>query len=107
MANRHATVLIAGGSIAGLALANMLEAAGIDYLVLEKYPKIAPDLGASIAIFSNAARILDQLGCYSGVEEIHHYEDVYDELRTVNPEGKHITSITNTAGQMRQRLSDA
>lgn len=47
--HRH-TVLIAGGSIAGLTLANILEQLGINYLVLEKYGKIAPDMGASIGV---------------------------------------------------------
>ncbi|KAK7057609.1 monooxygenase FAD-binding protein [Favolaschia claudopus] len=60
-------VLIAGGSIAGLALANMLEQVGIDFLVLEAYPEIAPQVGASIGFFPNGCRILDQIGCYDGV----------------------------------------
>jgi 2-polyprenyl-6-methoxyphenol hydroxylase-like FAD-dependent oxidoreductase len=67
--HRHTTVLIVGGSIAGLTLANTLEQLGIDYLVLEKYRKIAPDVGASICIFPNGFRILDQLGCYNRIME--------------------------------------
>lgn len=60
-------VLIVGGSIAGLVLANMLEQVGIDFLVLEAYPEIAPQVGASIGFFPNGCRILDQIGCYDGV----------------------------------------
>uniref|UniRef100_A0A4E9E3Q1 FAD-binding domain-containing protein n=1 Tax=Gibberella zeae TaxID=5518 RepID=A0A4E9E3Q1_GIBZA len=57
------TVIIAGGGIAGLTLANMLEKADIDYVLLESYEKIAPQVGASIGLQSNGLRIIDQLGC--------------------------------------------
>ncbi|KAF8146894.1 hypothetical protein K438DRAFT_1868558 [Mycena galopus ATCC 62051] len=67
MEKQNFKVLIAGGSIAGLALANMLEQVGIDFLVLEAYPEIAPQVGASIGFFPNGCRILDQIGCYDGV----------------------------------------
>ncbi|KAF7351053.1 Monooxygenase FAD-binding protein [Mycena sanguinolenta] len=67
MGEHNFKVLIAGGSIAGLVLANMLEQVGIDFLVLEAYPEIAPQVGASIGFFPNGCRILDQIGCYDGV----------------------------------------
>lgn len=54
-------VIIAGGSVAGLTLANALEKAGVDYLVLEK-GDIAPQLGASISIFCHISKVFDQLG---------------------------------------------
>ncbi|KAG7054522.1 hypothetical protein JMJ77_0007002 [Colletotrichum scovillei] len=57
-------IVIVGGSVAGLALANMLEKFDIDYVVLEAYPEIAPQVGASIGLLPNGLRILDQLGCY-------------------------------------------
>jgi 2-polyprenyl-6-methoxyphenol hydroxylase-like FAD-dependent oxidoreductase len=41
----------------------MLERNGIDFLVLEGYPSIAPQVGASIGLLPNGLRILDQLGC--------------------------------------------
>jgi 2-polyprenyl-6-methoxyphenol hydroxylase-like FAD-dependent oxidoreductase len=56
-------VIIVGGSIAGLSLALMLEKNNIDFLVLEGYPSIAPQVGASIGVLPNGLRILDQLGC--------------------------------------------
>jgi 2-polyprenyl-6-methoxyphenol hydroxylase-like FAD-dependent oxidoreductase len=55
-------VLIAGGGIMGLSLALMLERKGVDYVLLEAREEIAPPVGASVAFFANAARILDQLG---------------------------------------------
>ncbi|KAK1634068.1 hypothetical protein BDP81DRAFT_408529 [Colletotrichum phormii] len=57
-------IAIVGGSVAALALANMLEKFNIDYVVLEAYPEIAPQVGASIGLLPDGLRILDQLGCY-------------------------------------------
>ncbi|KAJ5952743.1 uncharacterized protein N7479_011156 [Penicillium vulpinum] len=60
-------VVIVGGSIAGLSLALMLERNGIDFVVLEAYGSIAPQVGASFGVLPNGFRILDQLGCYESV----------------------------------------
>ncbi|KXH64083.1 FAD binding domain-containing protein [Colletotrichum salicis] len=40
-------VIIVGGSVSGLSLANMLERLDIDYTLLEAYPNIAPQVGAT------------------------------------------------------------
>lgn len=61
-------VIIVGGSIAGLTLANILERYGIDYVVLEKHDDIAPQLGASLGLLPHGSRILDQLGIYAKLE---------------------------------------
>lgn len=61
-------VIIVGGSIAGLSLAHCLDAIGIDYVVLERHKDIAPQVGASVGIMPNGARILDQLGLFDAVE---------------------------------------
>lgn len=63
-------VIIAGGGLAGLTLANALERAGIDYILLEARDEIAPHVGASLGIFPNGSRILDQLGCYDNIAEL-------------------------------------
>ncbi|CCF41015.1 FAD binding domain-containing protein [Colletotrichum higginsianum] len=63
-------VIIVGGSVAGLSLANMLEQLNIDYTLLEAYPEIAPQVGASIGLLPNGFRILDQLGCYEPILDI-------------------------------------
>jgi 2-polyprenyl-6-methoxyphenol hydroxylase-like FAD-dependent oxidoreductase len=60
-------VIISGGGIAGLSLANALQHAGIDYVLLEARGVIAPQVGASIGINPNGSRILDQLGCYDEI----------------------------------------
>lgn len=70
MAGRDFKVIIAGGSVAGLSLANMLEKHGIDYILLEAYGQIAPNIGASLALFPNGMRILDQLGCFEAVSKL-------------------------------------
>lgn len=57
------TVIIAGGGISGLSLANMLEKVGIRFVLLESHDEIAPQVGASIGLQSSGLRILDQLGC--------------------------------------------
>jgi 2-polyprenyl-6-methoxyphenol hydroxylase-like FAD-dependent oxidoreductase len=54
-------VIIGGGGIAGLTLANALEKANIDYILLEGRDTVAPQVGASIGIHPNGTRILDQL----------------------------------------------
>lgn len=73
MAPKDFKVIIVGGSIAGLSLALMLEKNGIDFLVLEAYPDIAPQVGASIGVLPNGLRILDQLGCYETILEMAEY----------------------------------
>ncbi|KAI9926177.1 hypothetical protein MW887_004640 [Aspergillus wentii] len=70
MASKNFKVIIAGGSIAGLSLALMLEKNGIDYVILEGYPSIAPQVGAGLGVLPNGLRVLDQLGCYEAVMEI-------------------------------------
>lgn len=65
-------IIIVGGSISGLSLANMLEKSGIDvdYVLLEGHSIIAPQLGASLGLLPSGLRILDQLGCYEKIHEM-------------------------------------
>ncbi|KAL7267106.1 hypothetical protein RUND412_010322 [Rhizina undulata] len=63
-------VLIAGGSITGLTLAHTLDRAGVDFVVLEGHEEIAPQVGASIAVFPNGIRILDQLGIWNDINDV-------------------------------------
>lgn len=62
-------VIIVGGSLAGLTLAHCLERAGVDYIVLEGRDRIDPQIGASLGLFSNGSRVLDQLGLYETIEK--------------------------------------
>ncbi|KAK8121220.1 FAD-binding domain-containing protein [Apiospora kogelbergensis] len=64
MAEKHTKhqVVIVGGGITGLTLALCLQHLKVDYVLLEAYGSIAPDVGASILLFPHGQRILDQLG---------------------------------------------
>jgi 2-polyprenyl-6-methoxyphenol hydroxylase-like FAD-dependent oxidoreductase len=62
-------VLIVGGGIVGLTLANALQHADIDYVLLESHDTVTPRVGATICIFPHGSRILDQLGCYERLWE--------------------------------------
>ncbi|PKX91336.1 FAD-dependent oxidoreductase [Aspergillus novofumigatus IBT 16806] len=83
------TVIVVGGSIAGLTLAHCLDRAGIDHIVLEKAKDIAPQLGTSIGISPNGARILDQLGVY---EEIEKCIEPLNVATVSYPDGFHFSS---------------
>ncbi|KAJ6010818.1 hypothetical protein N7451_002230 [Penicillium sp. IBT 35674x] len=63
-------VIIVGGSVAGLTLAHCLEKSNIEYVVLESHHDIAPEVGASIGILTNGARILDQLGIFDDILDV-------------------------------------
>lgn len=56
-------VIVVGAGIAGLTLSNALQRAGIDHVVLEKHKQVVHPSGASIGIWPNGSRLLDQLGC--------------------------------------------
>ncbi|KAF4546159.1 FAD binding domain containing protein [Lasiodiplodia theobromae] len=62
-------VIIAGGSLVGLALALCFERAGIEYELFEK-GELAPQLGASIGWHPHGVRILEQLGLRDDIEKI-------------------------------------
>jgi FAD dependent monooxygenase len=82
-------VIIVGGSIAGLTLAHCLARANIDFVLLESHGDMAPQVGASIGIMPNGARILAQLGLYDAVEaEI----EPLDKAHIVYPDGFSFTS---------------
>lgn len=55
-------VIIVGGGLAGLTLANALEKADVDFVLLEARARLDPQVGASIGLNAAALRILDQLG---------------------------------------------
>ncbi|KAL4810805.1 hypothetical protein BDV18DRAFT_155418 [Aspergillus unguis] len=48
-------------------MANMLQLYNIDFVVLEAYPSIAPQVGASIGILPHGNRIMDQIGVYDKI----------------------------------------
>ncbi|KAL5356121.1 hypothetical protein BJX96DRAFT_185601 [Aspergillus floccosus] len=50
----------------------MLENFDIQYVLLEAYSAIAPPVGASIGLFPNGLRIMDQIGCYEAIARLSH-----------------------------------
>lgn len=62
-------VIIIGGSVAGLTLANALEKANIDYVLLEKRD-VCPNVGQTIFVLPCTSLVLEQLGISSKLEEI-------------------------------------
>lgn len=60
-------VVIGGSGLTGLALANMLQLYGIDFVLLEAKPEIIPKEGTGSTLLPHATRILDQLGLYDKV----------------------------------------
>ncbi|KAI8959570.1 putative monooxygenase [Daldinia sp. FL1419] len=95
-------VVIAGGGIAGLVLANMLEKFDLDYTLLEAHADIAPQVGASIGLFPNGLRILDQIGCYEQILKIFEGEDNYGKSYLRDKHGK-ILSILHDIRQHFER----
>lgn len=62
-------VIIVGGSISGLTLANALERAGIDYILLEKRD-VAPNVGQSILVLPCTALVFGQLGINKTLDDV-------------------------------------
>ncbi|KAM3083626.1 hypothetical protein ACMFMG_004270 [Clarireedia jacksonii] len=62
-------VLIVGGSVAGLTLANALERAGIDFELFEKR-EVAPQLGQSILLLPCTILVHEQLGIDKPTHEV-------------------------------------
>ncbi|PLB46223.1 FAD/NAD(P)-binding domain-containing protein [Aspergillus steynii IBT 23096] len=89
------TVIIIGGSIAGLTLANILERYRIEYIVLEKHSEIAPQLGASVGLLPHGTQILDQLGLYEKVLEL---SEPVRRMKAFGPDGT-LLSDRDTFGE--------
>ncbi|GAP88795.1 putative FAD binding domain-containing protein [Rosellinia necatrix] len=60
--------IIIGGGPVGLTIANGLERADLDFIVIERYPTIISESGAGIMLWPHSVRILDQLGLAESCE---------------------------------------
>jgi len=67
MPSNFRAIIIGGGPV-GLAIANGLDRAGIDFLVVERHPKLVTESGAGIMLWPHTARIFDQLGLLEACE---------------------------------------
>ncbi|KAJ5355557.1 FAD binding domain-containingprotein [Penicillium cataractarum] len=96
-------IVIVGGGIAGLTLANMLEKFDLDYVLLESHGTIAPVVGASIGLFPNGLRILDQIDCYQAIEQIFEGGIPYNSQNTRDENGNFISSIEGFYTKLKKR----
>jgi 2-polyprenyl-6-methoxyphenol hydroxylase-like FAD-dependent oxidoreductase len=103
MSSETFKIIIAGGSVAGLTLANMLEQNNIEYIVLEKYGSIAPQLGASIAVMPNGARILDQLGAWDPLVSSLTEEEIFQHLSMRDADGSELFNGLDFQATIRER----
>ena len=98
-------VIIAGGSIAGLSLALMLDTIGVDWVILERNEVLLRQVGAGLAILGNGMRILDQLSC---CEEILRKAQVFmNEFQSRSPEGKLLASASGVSRHLIARFGIA
>ena len=61
-------VVIVGAGVSGLVVANLLTRANIDFTLVEAHKDLFHPAGGSFGIWPNAARILDQIGCWEDIE---------------------------------------
>ena len=61
-------VVVVGAGVSGLVMANLLTRANIDFILVEAHEDIFHPAGGSFGIWPNAARILDQIGCWENIE---------------------------------------
>lgn len=99
--DKNFKVLIAGGGIAGIAFANFLERLGIDYVLLEGYKAMAPQVGASIGIAPNGFRVLDQVGLYEPIRKC--IDRPLSEVAIYTPEGKLAMKAEDCGNNMTKR----
>jgi 2-polyprenyl-6-methoxyphenol hydroxylase-like FAD-dependent oxidoreductase len=94
--------VIAGGGIAGLTLANMLEKFGLDYVLLEAHDEIAPTAGAAIGLMPNGSFILDQLGLYDPIRAIAGDADL-EESYIRDPDGRPVGGLKHMMYHQQKR----
>ncbi|KAI1389961.1 FAD binding domain protein [Hypoxylon trugodes] len=63
-------VIIVGGGVGGLTASHCLQKAGIDHVLLERRSTAAPPEGASISLYPNGLRIVNQLGLRKAMDAI-------------------------------------
>lgn len=103
MPSTNFKIIIAGGGLTGLALANMLEKFNLDYTLLEAYSDIAPPIGASIGMFPNGLRMLDQLGCYEPIQDTFGGKVAYTVFASRNNKGEVNNGLSRVSEHLNKR----
>ncbi|KAJ2983837.1 hypothetical protein NUW58_g6182 [Xylaria curta] len=68
MASNKFRAIIIGGGPVGLTIANGLERAGLDFLIIERHPTFISESGAGIMLWPHTVRVFDQLGLLEACE---------------------------------------
>ncbi|KAI0452520.1 hypothetical protein F5B21DRAFT_483263 [Xylaria acuta] len=77
MAESKFRAIIVGGGPVGLAIANGLKRANLDFLIIERHPTILSESGAGIMLWPHNVRVFDQLGLLGACEG--RYIPLYDK----------------------------
>ncbi|RYO79786.1 hypothetical protein DL766_006370 [Monosporascus sp. MC13-8B] len=101
LSNKQFKIIIAGRGITGLTLAVMFEKFNIDYTLLETHWNIAPSVGASIDLFPNGLRILDQIGCVEPMRKL--FVDPLTDLYIRTRNRKAVVKWENSQEHIRRR----
>lgn len=92
-------VIVVGGGIAGLATSHALQLAKIDHIVLESHHEVCSHVGASIGLWPNGIRVLDQMGCWKDIQR--HCAPMNDSYNRL-PNGS-VTSVGRLADMIKER----
>ncbi|KAI9785106.1 MAG: hypothetical protein M1816_000517 [Peltula sp. TS41687] len=92
-------VIVAGGGIAGLAMSHALQLAKIDHVVLEGHSDVRSHVGASIGLWPNGIRVLDQMGCWEQIKS--HCAPMNDSYNRL-PDGSAV-SVSRLADMIKLR----
>jgi 2-polyprenyl-6-methoxyphenol hydroxylase-like FAD-dependent oxidoreductase len=87
--DRSLRVLIVGGGIGGLSLANMFERAGVEYIILEKATRIRA-LGSSLGLDASSLPVMEQLGL---LEDFYHASKAVRQFNFYNETLKSIGTV--------------
>ncbi|KAF1808473.1 FAD/NAD(P)-binding domain-containing protein [Eremomyces bilateralis CBS 781.70] len=98
--SRPFRAIIVGGGIAGLFMAHALEAAGIDYVLLERALEPVEERGAGFGLWPQNFRVVDQLGMLEDIEKL---GSEFKWTYNFNPDGSPVANASNNFEKLTQR----
>lgn len=82
--------VIVGGGIAGLAIAIMMDMAGMEYDILERTTGVEPNLGVAVALGPPVLRLIEQMGL---LEQVEKSSRIITGLSIMNPERRRLGRV--------------
>ncbi|KAF9923804.1 hypothetical protein BGZ67_009653 [Mortierella alpina] len=82
--------VIVGAGIAGLAIAIMMDMAGMEYDILERTTGVEPNLGVAVALGPPVLRLLEQMGL---LEQVEKSSRIVTGLSIMNPESRRLGRV--------------